>query len=74
MHALLALGPTGLALIGAVSFTVPGMFTVLLLCVTAAAVWYAEGHAAQYQAGYFQARAAQVDVFHRDLRVIGKLI
>ncbi|WP_433249824.1 antibiotic biosynthesis monooxygenase [Streptosporangium sp. CA-135522] len=41
MHALLALGPTGLALLGAVSFTVPGVFTVLLLCVTAAAVWYA---------------------------------
>ncbi|MGV9771524.1 putative quinol monooxygenase [Streptosporangium sp. NPDC003464] len=40
MHALLALGPTGLALLGAVSFTVPGMFTALLLCVTAAAVWY----------------------------------
>ncbi|MFJ2028374.1 antibiotic biosynthesis monooxygenase [Streptosporangium sp. NPDC087985] len=40
MHALLALGPTGLALIGAMSFAVPGMFTALLLCVTAAAVWY----------------------------------
>ncbi|GHE43372.1 hypothetical protein GCM10017673_52010 [Streptosporangium violaceochromogenes] len=40
MHALLALAPTGLAMLGAVSFTVPGMFTTLLLCVTAAAVWY----------------------------------
>lgn len=40
MHALLALGPTGLALVGAMSFTVPGMFAALLLCVTAAAVWY----------------------------------
>ncbi|MFI6888635.1 putative quinol monooxygenase [Streptosporangium canum] len=40
MHALLAIGPTGLALIGAVSFTVPGLFTALLLFVTAAAVWY----------------------------------
>ncbi|GAA4235389.1 quinol monooxygenase YgiN/uncharacterized membrane protein YhaH (DUF805 family) [Streptosporangium album] len=40
MHALLALGPTGLALLGAMSFTVPGMFAALLLCVTAAAVWY----------------------------------
>lgn len=41
MHALLVLGPTGLALVGAVSFAVPGMFTALLLFVTAAAVWYA---------------------------------
>ncbi|MFF5209932.1 antibiotic biosynthesis monooxygenase [Streptosporangium sp. NPDC000396] len=41
MHALLVLGPTGLALVGAVSFAVPGMFAVLVLCVTAAAVWYA---------------------------------
>ncbi|MET8047428.1 antibiotic biosynthesis monooxygenase [Streptosporangium sp. NPDC005286] len=41
MHALLVLGPTGLALVGAVSFAVPGMFTALLLLVTAAAVWYA---------------------------------
>lgn len=41
MHALLVLGPTGLAMVGAVSFAVPGMFTTLLLCVTAAAVWYA---------------------------------
>ncbi|MGW0066864.1 antibiotic biosynthesis monooxygenase [Streptosporangium sandarakinum] len=40
MHALLVLGPTGLALVGAMSFAVPGMFTALLLCVTAAAVWY----------------------------------
>ncbi|GAA3109394.1 hypothetical protein [Streptosporangium carneum] len=40
MHALLVLGPTGLAMVGAVSFAVPGMFTILLLCVTAAAVWY----------------------------------
>ncbi|GAA3443605.1 antibiotic biosynthesis monooxygenase [Planomonospora venezuelensis] len=40
MHALLVLGPTGLALVGAVSFPVAGMFTVLLLLVTAAAVWY----------------------------------
>ncbi len=40
MHALLALGPTGLAMVGAVSFAVPGVFTILLLCVTAAAVWY----------------------------------
>ncbi|MFI6452169.1 putative quinol monooxygenase [Streptosporangium amethystogenes] len=40
MHALLVLGPTGLALVGAVSFAVPGMFTALLLFVTAAAVWY----------------------------------
>ncbi|MBG0827330.1 hypothetical protein HS041_06085 [Planomonospora sp. ID67723] len=41
MHALLVLGPTGLALAGAVSFPVAGMLTVLLLLVTAAAVWYA---------------------------------
>ncbi len=41
MHALLVLGPTGLALVGAVSFAVSGMFTALLLFVTAAAVWYA---------------------------------
>ncbi|MDP9847306.1 putative quinol monooxygenase [Streptosporangium lutulentum] len=40
MHALLVLGPTGLALVGSMSFTVPGMFAALLLCVTAAAVWY----------------------------------
>ncbi|MFF5243997.1 hypothetical protein ACFY3V_06935 [Streptosporangium sp. NPDC000095] len=40
MHALLVLAPTGLALVGAVSFAVPGMFTALLLFVTAAAVWY----------------------------------
>lgn len=40
MHALLVLGPTGLALVGAVSFAVPGMFTALLLLVTAAGVWY----------------------------------
>jgi quinol monooxygenase YgiN len=40
MHALLVLAPTGLALVGSVSFTVPGMFGALLLCVTAAAVWY----------------------------------
>ncbi|MEV7009617.1 hypothetical protein [Streptosporangium sp. NPDC051022] len=40
MHALLVLGPTGLALLGAVSFAVPGMFTILLLGVAAAAVWY----------------------------------
>lgn len=40
MHALLVLVPTGLALVGAVSFAVPGMFTALLLFVTAAAVWY----------------------------------
>ncbi len=40
MHALLVLGPTGLALVGAVSFAVSGMFTALLLFVTAAAVWY----------------------------------
>ncbi|MEU4830604.1 antibiotic biosynthesis monooxygenase [Streptosporangium sp. NPDC023615] len=40
LHALLVLGPTGLALVGAVSFAVPGMFTVLLFLVTAAAVWY----------------------------------
>ncbi|GAA2998160.1 hypothetical protein [Streptosporangium longisporum] len=41
LHALLVLGPTGLALVGAVSLSVPGMITVLLLLVTAAAVWYA---------------------------------
>jgi quinol monooxygenase YgiN len=41
MHALLVLAPTGLALVGSVSFKVPGMFGALLLCVTAAAVWYA---------------------------------
>ncbi|MEU9834289.1 antibiotic biosynthesis monooxygenase [Streptosporangium sp. NPDC048047] len=40
MHALLVLGPTGLALVGAMSFAVPGMFTALLLCVAAAAIWY----------------------------------
>ncbi|MEV8636064.1 antibiotic biosynthesis monooxygenase [Streptosporangium sp. NPDC051023] len=40
MHALLVLGPTGLAALGAVSFAVPGMFTILLLSVTVAAIWY----------------------------------
>ncbi|GAA2867899.1 hypothetical protein GCM10010517_27580 [Streptosporangium fragile] len=40
MHALLVLGPTGLAAVGAVSFAVDGMFTALLLLMTAAAVWY----------------------------------
>ncbi|GIH90938.1 antibiotic biosynthesis monooxygenase [Planobispora siamensis] len=41
MHALLVVGPTGLALAVAFTFGVPGMFTALLLTATAAAVWYA---------------------------------
>ncbi|GGS62801.1 hypothetical protein GCM10010156_22230 [Planobispora rosea] len=41
MHALLVVGPTGLAAIGAFSFGVPGMLVAVLLLVVAAAVWYA---------------------------------
>ncbi|MFF4413851.1 putative quinol monooxygenase [Streptosporangium sp. NPDC001559] len=40
LHAMLVLGPVGLATIGAVSFTVPGMLTIVLLAVAGAAVWY----------------------------------
>ncbi|MER7131475.1 putative quinol monooxygenase [Streptosporangium saharense] len=40
LHAMLVLGPVGLAMIGGVSFSVPGMFTIVLLAVTGAAVWY----------------------------------
>nr|BFE85589.1 hypothetical protein GCM10020093_081900 [Planobispora longispora] len=41
MHALLVVGPTGLAMIGAFTFTVPGMVVAVLLLVVTAAVWYA---------------------------------
>ncbi|MFD0888133.1 hypothetical protein ACFQ08_26635, partial [Streptosporangium algeriense] len=40
LHAMLVLAPVGLAAIGAVSFSVPGMFTIILLAVAGAAVWY----------------------------------
>ncbi|MFI7533849.1 putative quinol monooxygenase [Streptosporangium sp. NPDC049376] len=40
LHAMLVLGPVGLATIGAVSFAVPGMLTIVLLAVAGAAVWY----------------------------------
>ncbi|MCG5215154.1 antibiotic biosynthesis monooxygenase [Streptosporangium soli] len=40
MHAILVLGPIGIALVGAVRFAVPGVFAAALLTVTAAGVWY----------------------------------
>ncbi|MBE1564902.1 putative quinol monooxygenase [Nonomuraea africana] len=41
MHAALVIAPSGIALVGAVRFSVPAVFTVALLLVAAAAVWYA---------------------------------
>ncbi|GAA2655968.1 hypothetical protein GCM10010412_025680 [Nonomuraea recticatena] len=40
MHAALVIAPSGIALVGAVRFSVPAVFTVALLLVAAAAVWY----------------------------------
>lgn len=40
LHATLVIAPSGIALVGALRFTVPGVFTTALLLVAAAAVWY----------------------------------
>ena len=40
LHATAVVVPSGLALIGAMRFAVPGLFTTALLAVAAAAVWY----------------------------------
>jgi quinol monooxygenase YgiN len=40
LHATLVVAPTGLALLGAMRFTVPGVFTTALLVVAAAGLWY----------------------------------
>ncbi|NUR89265.1 MAG: hypothetical protein HOY71_34720, partial [Nonomuraea sp.] len=41
LHAALVLAPSGIALVGAMRFSVPPLFTTALLAVAAAAVWYA---------------------------------
>ncbi|MFI6601856.1 putative quinol monooxygenase [Nonomuraea sp. NPDC050536] len=41
LHATLVIAPSGIALVGAMRFAVPGIFTTALLVVAAAAVWYA---------------------------------
>ncbi|WP_049559451.1 putative quinol monooxygenase [Nonomuraea sp. SBT364] len=41
LHATLVIAPSGLALMGAMQFKVPAVFTVVLLIVAAAAIWYA---------------------------------
>ncbi|MFI6389078.1 antibiotic biosynthesis monooxygenase [Nonomuraea sp. NPDC050547] len=41
LHAAAVIAPSALALIGAVRFAVPGVFTTALLVVAAAAIWYA---------------------------------
>ncbi|MFI6816832.1 antibiotic biosynthesis monooxygenase [Nonomuraea sp. NPDC050328] len=40
LHATLVVAPSGLALLGALRFTVPGVFTTALLLVAAAGLWY----------------------------------
>ncbi|WP_193318822.1 putative quinol monooxygenase [Nonomuraea phyllanthi] len=40
LHAAAVVVPSGIALVGAMRFTVPALFTVALLAVAAAAVWY----------------------------------
>ncbi|MFG1947618.1 antibiotic biosynthesis monooxygenase [Nonomuraea sp. NPDC048826] len=40
LHASLVIVPSGLALMGAMRFSVPGVFTTVLLIVAAAAIWY----------------------------------
>ncbi|MEU7002825.1 antibiotic biosynthesis monooxygenase [Nonomuraea sp. NPDC046570] len=40
LHASLVIAPSGIALVGAVSFAVAEVFTVALLLVAAAAIWY----------------------------------
>ncbi|MET7332585.1 antibiotic biosynthesis monooxygenase [Nonomuraea sp. NPDC005650] len=40
LHASLVIVPSGMALVGAMRFTVPALFTTALLAVAAAAVWY----------------------------------
>ncbi|NUR89352.1 MAG: hypothetical protein HOY71_35155, partial [Nonomuraea sp.] len=41
LHATVVIAPSGIALVGAMRFAVPGIFTTALLVVAAAAVWYA---------------------------------
>ncbi|NRQ31420.1 hypothetical protein HII36_06140 [Nonomuraea sp. NN258] len=41
LHTALVIAPSGLALVGALRFTVPAVFTTVLFLVAAAAVWYA---------------------------------
>ncbi|MDH2426788.1 antibiotic biosynthesis monooxygenase [Sphaerisporangium sp. TRM90804] len=41
MHAGVVLAPTGLALVGAVRFAIPGVFAALVITLMAGAVWYA---------------------------------
>ncbi|SEU39889.1 putative quinol monooxygenase [Nonomuraea wenchangensis] len=40
LHASLVIAPSGIALVGAMRFTVPPLFTTALLAVAAAAIWY----------------------------------
>ncbi|MCK2214638.1 antibiotic biosynthesis monooxygenase [Actinomadura sp. ATCC 31491] len=40
LHASLVIAPSGIALVGAMRFTVPPLFTAALLAVAAAAIWY----------------------------------
>ncbi|WP_219471005.1 putative quinol monooxygenase [Nonomuraea rhizosphaerae] len=40
LHAVLVIVPSGIALIGAMRFAVPGVFATALLAVAAAAIWY----------------------------------
>ncbi|MEV0594320.1 putative quinol monooxygenase [Nonomuraea cavernae] len=40
LHATIVIVPSGLALLGAMRFAVPGLFAVALLVVAAAAIWY----------------------------------
>ncbi|MDP4500717.1 putative quinol monooxygenase [Nonomuraea turcica] len=40
LHASLVIVPSGIALVGAMRFTVPPLFTTALLAVAAAAIWY----------------------------------
>ncbi|MEW9554788.1 antibiotic biosynthesis monooxygenase [Nonomuraea sp. NPDC050783] len=40
LHASLVIAPSGIALVGAMRFSVPGLFTTALLAVAAAAIWY----------------------------------
>ncbi|GGK99362.1 hypothetical protein Sme01_60570 [Sphaerisporangium melleum] len=41
MHAAVVLAPTGLALVGAVRFAIPGVFAALVTILMVGAVWYA---------------------------------
>lgn len=40
LHATLVIAPSGIALVGALRFSVPGVFTTALLLVAAAGIWY----------------------------------